>query len=238
MTTPTSKVPLHWRLVGFVAVFLGCLALALSWKWGPLQDWLDIPRGIVWLRQWGSDISPLMAIGGFALACILVMPITFQMLIAVTTFGPGTGLTYVLAGGAIGAAVSFGIGRWLGADAMRRLAGDRANRISESLGRRGIATTFVIRLFPMAPFALINMMAGLSHLRLRDFLIGSTLGLLPAGLVIATSVDAVMTAISQPDSSSGLFVGALAVILLAGFWLMRIMLRRLLRRSSSPDSSI
>jgi phospholipase D1/2 len=41
-----------------------------------------------------------------------------------------------------------------------------------------------VRIVPVAPFAVINLFTGASHIRLRDYLIGTLLGMIPgaAGL--------------------------------------------------------
>ncbi len=228
----TGAAPL--RPLYFLVVFVLCLALGLAWKWGPLQPWLDIQYGVAALRRFGDATGPLAAIAGFAAACILVVPITFMMLVAVAAFGPVQGICYVLVGGAIGAAVSFCIGRYLGAEAIRRLAGEKLNQISESLAQRGILATFIMRLVPVAPFALFNLMAGVTHIRLRDFLIGSTLGLLPASVLIAVSVDAVLVMIERQPAEAGLLVVGLGAVLAVGLWVMRAAIKRLLRK---PDAA-
>ncbi|MEL3892205.1 VTT domain-containing protein [Ferrovibrio sp. MS7] len=222
------------RPLFFILVFALCLVLGLAWKWGPLQPWLDIQHGVAALRRFGDATGPLAAILGFAVACILVVPITFLMLVAVAAFGPLLGILYVLSGGAIGAAVSFCIGRYLGAAAIRRLAGRRLNDISARLGQRGILATFIMRLVPVAPFALFNLMVGVTHIRLPDFLIGSTLGLLPASLLIAVSVDAVLALVERQPAEAWLLVVGLGVALAVGLWAMRAAIKKLQRQ---PDTA-
>lgn len=221
------------RPLFFIAVFLLCLALGLAWKWGPLQPWLDIQYGVAALRRFGAATGPLAAMAGFAAACILVVPITFLMLVAVAAFGPLLGILYVLVGGAIGAAVSFCIGRYLGAEAIRRLAGAKLNHISQRLGQRGILATFIMRLVPVAPFALFNLIVGVTHIRLRDFLIGSTLGLLPASVLIAVSVDVVLAMVGRQPAEAGLLVVGLGAAVALGLWLMRLAIKKLLLKTDT-----
>jgi uncharacterized membrane protein YdjX (TVP38/TMEM64 family) len=93
-----------------------------------------------------------------------------------------------LTGGTLGGVLSYGIGNYLGHDGLQRFAGERINRISRRLAERGLLSVIIIRLLPIAPFAIVNMIAGASHLRLREFIPGTLIGMLPGTLIIAFSV--------------------------------------------------
>jgi uncharacterized membrane protein YdjX (TVP38/TMEM64 family) len=209
---------LRRNLYLLVALVLALLGLALAWKWSPLQSWLDIDRIVGTLRQMGQEFGPLAAIAGFTLASILAVPLVFLILVSIVAFGPLAGSLYLLAGATIGSAISYGVGNRLGQTAVRHLAGKRVNAISERLARRGILAAIAIRLIPAAPFAVVNMIAGSSHIRLRDFLIGSTLGMMPGIVVMALFVDRILAAVQNPGPSSLVLALLAAVLILAGAW--------------------
>ncbi|MCA1769504.1 MAG: VTT domain-containing protein, partial [Halomonas sp.] len=92
--------------------------------------------------------------------------------------------------------------------------------MSRYLSRRGIRTMTVINLLPLAPFTLTNMMAGAFHLRFRDYMIGSTLGIVP-GLAVVTllgsQLGALVTATDREDvlwSLAGLAAGGILLVAL------------------------
>ena len=62
---------------------------------------------------------------------------------------------------------------------MRRFAGRRVNAVSRRLSQHGLWAMTLLRLLPIAPFSVVNLVAGASEMRLRDFLLGSLLGMLP-----------------------------------------------------------
>ena len=62
---------------------------------------------------------------------------------------------------------------------MRRYAGERLNSVSRKLSERGLLTIITLRIVPVAPFTVINLVAGASHIRLRDFALGTLVDLLP-----------------------------------------------------------
>ena len=79
------------------------------------------------------------------------------------------------AGALLSGFVTYSIGRHLGRDTVRRLAGARLNQISRKLAERGLLAVVLVRMVPVAPYSVVNMVAGASHIRLRDFMLGTLL---------------------------------------------------------------
>jgi uncharacterized membrane protein YdjX (TVP38/TMEM64 family) len=217
---------LRRKLIGFGLLLLALLALTLAWNWGPLRAGLDIPQVVASLRRAGDDYGVLAAIAGFALASILAVPLIFLTVVSMLALGPLHGTVTTLAGGAIGALVSFILGKRLGADVLRHLAGKRVIAISERLGRSGILAAAAVRLVPVAPFAIINMIAGISHIHARDFVLGSSLGMLPGTLLVALFVDQLRTALENPGPASLLLLGLTLLLIIVGLWLAKKWLGR------------
>jgi uncharacterized membrane protein YdjX (TVP38/TMEM64 family) len=65
------------------------------------------------------------------------------------------------------------------------LLGRRAARIQGRVVGKGILAVVVIRMIPIAPFSVVNVVAGASTLPLRDFLVGTVLGMTPGILAMA-----------------------------------------------------
>ena len=84
-----------------------------------------------------------------------------------------------------------------------------------------------LRIVPVAPFAVINLVAGASHIRLRDFALGTLVGLLPGITVIALFADGLVNSIRDPDTNSfAWLVGAVLVIIVTMPWLLKWLNRR------------
>ncbi|MFX6226245.1 VTT domain-containing protein, partial [Acinetobacter baumannii] len=62
---------------------------------------------------------------------------------------------------------------------LRDMLGPRINNLSRRFAQRGIAAMAVVRLLPIAPFTVVNVVAGASHLGLRDYLLGTLIGMTP-----------------------------------------------------------
>jgi uncharacterized membrane protein YdjX (TVP38/TMEM64 family) len=137
-------------------------------------------------------------------------------------FGPLLGGLYALIGALLSAAVTYWIGRKLGRNTVRHLAGRRLNRITRRLARKGALAIALLRLLPVAPYSIVNAVVGASHIRLRDFLLGTAFGMAPGIAVTVIFVDRVAAAVTDP----GFFtyagaVGMAAVVAAAAYYVHR-----------------
>ena len=190
-----------------------------------MRSWLDVDLVVSSLRRFGQSFGPVAAVCGFALALTLAVPLTFLTLVALVAFGPGAGFACVMAGGLIGASASYAIGLLLGREALEHLAGERINRLSRRLASRGLIAVIALRLVPVAPFAIINMVAGASHIRLRDLLLGTAIGITPGTLAMMLFVDQIAAALKQPTPLTFALAGLTVLLIVVGGWAMQRWLR-------------
>ena len=200
---PGQQKSLGKGLIKLSLLLLAALALAAAWRWTPLADWLDVDRAAA-IGTWmdAQPFTPALVLGTYLLAGSLGVPITLLIIVTAMVFGPWVGMAYALAGSELSALASFGVGHLLGRDAVRKIAGSRLNRISRKLSRRGVVTIITLRIVPVAPFAVINLIAGASEIRLRDFAIGSLIGIVPGVLAAAFLTDRVVASLREPSGTS------------------------------------
>jgi uncharacterized membrane protein YdjX (TVP38/TMEM64 family) len=180
---PARRVRHKIVVVLTIAVLL--VGLALAWSFSPLRGLLDLPKMVLALQTMAHSAGLPAAIVVFALALMAAVPLTFLTVLVIVAFGPGDGFVCVMVGAQLGALCSYGLGVALGRDALRLFGGARVNSLSQKLGERGLLAVIVARLVPVAPFAVVNMVAGASHIRLRDLVLGTLLGMVPGTLAIA-----------------------------------------------------
>lgn len=220
-----SPSVLRRRLLLLAAAVLAVIALAIGWTATPLRDWLDVDRVVSELRRLGEAFGPLAATLGFALAMTLAVPLTFLTLVALVAFGPWAGFACAMAGALLGAAASYGIGAFLGHAVLVRLAGPRINMLSQRMARRGLVAVILVRLVPVAPFAVVNMVAGASHIRLRDLLLGTAIGIAPGTLAMVLFVDQIAAALRAPTPLTFALLGGTVLLIIAGAWGLQRWLR-------------
>lgn len=216
---------LFWRLLCLVLALVALVALAVAWSASPLRQWLDADRIVSALQQLGASFGPVAAVLAFALASILVVPLGFLTLVALVAFGPWAGMATTFAGALLGAMASYGLGHLLGNPVLQKLGGERVNNVSRRLAERGLLAVVAVRIVPIAPFAIVNMVAGASHIRLRDMVLGTALGMAPGTVVMAFFVDQIVAAFRQPGPLAVAIVLGLLALIGIGGWAVRKYLR-------------
>ena len=128
-------------------------------------------------------------------------------------FGLTTGLILISFASTIGASIAFLVSRYLFRDAVQTRFGASLKAINDGIDRDGPFYLFALRLVPAFPFFVINLVMGLTTLRLWTFFWVSQLGMF-AGTVVYVNAG---TQLAQLESASGIFSGQilLSFLLLA-----------------------
>lgn len=181
------------RAAGQAAVFVvlviaGCVVAAAA----------DLPD-VGTLRAWLAGRGPLGWAGltaGLALATLVPVPRAALSALAGVLAGFWAGLALALLSGVLGALAGFALARGLGREAVARLTGPRLARADALLARRGALAVLVGRLVPVVPFTVVSYAGGLSGIRLRDYLAGSAVGLVP-GTTLHVAVGAAVGSVGS-----------------------------------------
>ena len=221
------------RLIGIALGVVTLAALTLAWRFTPLRDWLALER----LVEFGSTVrdlpwAPLAVLLAYVGAGLVAFPLLVLIAATALVFGPWLGPVYTLLGAMLSAALTFAIGRRLGRETVRRLAGQRVNDLSRRLARRGLVAIAFVRMLPIAPFSIVNVVAGASHIRWTDFLLGTVIGLLPGIAAMTFFVDRAKAAIREPGVATFALLAIAAGVIVAFVWLLRRMLRA--RKAAVP----
>lgn len=234
ITTPEHRSGAKTRLAGLLLTVIALAALALAWRFTPLGQWLNLDA-LVSYAEWIDEqpFAPIVVALAYVLGGLLVIPV--MLLIAVTSivFGPVLAIVYSLLGSILSASVIYSLGRTLGRDAVRRLAGRRLNDLSRRLAHRGLLAIVLVRIVPVAPFSMINIVAGASHIGWRDFILGTIVGLTPTIILTSMFVDRAVAAMQHPSAASFALLATIAALIVAMAWLVR----RKLDRALSPTAS-
>ena len=166
--------------------------------------------------------APVVYVVAYALATVLLLPGTPLTIAAGVLFGPATGSAVAWVGAVVGATASFLVGRLIGRRAVEQVAGRRVRSLDRFLSERGFVALLLVRLVPLFPFNVLNLVSGVTALRLRDYVFATGLGIVP-GVVLLAAMGG-----SIDDPTSPVFLGALAgfVVLTAVTGLVARRMRR------------
>ena len=165
------------------------------------------------------DSSPLQAAAIYFVIYILVTGLSLPgaaiaTLIGGAIFGLLWGTVLVSFASVIGASCAFLVSRHILRDAIQSRYGDRLRTINEGIRKDGAVYLFTLRMVPLFPFFVINLVMGLTPMRLGTYFIVSQIGMLPGTIVYVNAG----TQLAKIDS-----VGAiLSPALIASFVLLGI----------------
>ncbi|SHO22296.1 Putative uncharacterized protein, partial [Moritella viscosa] len=128
-------------------------------------------------------------------------------------FGFGYGLLLISFASSIGATLAFLVSRYLLRDYVQKKFGARLDAINKGMKKEGNFYLFSLRLIPVFPFFLINILMGLTKISTRNFYLVSQVGML-AGTAVYVWAG---TQLSELNSLSGIASPSLlsALVLLA-----------------------
>ncbi len=162
------------------------------------------------------------AVAAFAALAFVGVPQFMLIAAAVVVFGPLTGFVYSWIGTMVSALVGFWVGRGAGARTLETFSGEGLRRFMELVGRNGFLASLIVRLVPSAPFIVVNMAAGVTPMRLRDFAAGTALGIVPKIALTAFAGNSIVAVMRGEGGAGHLsIVGAIAVLWLVIGWYAR-----------------
>jgi pyruvate/2-oxoglutarate dehydrogenase complex dihydrolipoamide dehydrogenase (E3) component/uncharacterized membrane protein YdjX (TVP38/TMEM64 family) len=116
-------------------------------------------------------------------------------------FGLVTGVVLISFASSIGASIAFLVSRYLFRDSVQSRFGSSLKSINDGIDKDGPFYLFALRLVPAFPFFVINLVMGLTRLRLWTFFWVSQLGMF-AGTIVYVNAG---TQLAQIESASGIF---------------------------------
>ena len=189
--------------------------------------------------------SPLLLAGGYFLVYLLISALSLPGAAVATLaggaiFGLVEGTILASFASSIGATLAFLTSRFLLRDTVQARFGDNLKAINEGMAKDGAFYLFTLRLVPLFPFFVINLLMGLTPIRVRTFYWVSQIGML-AGTAVYVNAG---TQLANIKSASGIFSPGLIVsfVLLGIFpllakaisnWIAR---RRVYARWTRPQS--
>src|SRR6476661_3513100 len=143
-------------------------------------------------------LAVLAYIGFYIVAVTLSLPgAAFLTVAGGFLFGIVVGASASVIGAAIGATLIFLVARTALGEPLLRLAGPRANQVAKGFRDDAFSYLLFLRLVPVFPFFVVNLVPALAGVRLGPFIAATALGVIPAAVVFAlagTGLDSVIMA--------------------------------------------
>ncbi len=151
------------------------------------------------------DAHPLLAGGLFAALYVLVTALSLPGAAVLTIaggaiFGLLWGTVIVSFASTLGATLAFLAARFLFREAVQTRFRERMKAVDAGMARDGVFYLFTLRLVPVFPFFIINLLMGLTAIPVLTFAWVSQIGMLPGTLVYVNAG----TQLAQIDSLAGI----------------------------------
>ncbi|NQU58371.1 MAG: TVP38/TMEM64 family protein [Rhodospirillales bacterium] len=191
-------LPLLVMVAGFIAFFWFGLDQYLSFQ--ALKENRDL------LLSWRDEnyaLAALTFVGSYAILSGLSVPVGLWMTLAGGfMFGTVAGGFLSLGGATIGATVVFLAARYAFADVLRAKCGTAVDKMEAGFKENQMSYMLVLRLVPLFPFWLVNLVPAFLSVSLRVYAIGTFFGMIPGALVYASvgnGLGSVFESGGEPD---------------------------------------
>ncbi len=157
-------------------------------------------------------------------------------------FGGLLGGAYVVVGATIGATLVFLAARTVLGDVLRERAGPWLKRMQAGFQRDALSYLLTLRLIPLFPFFVVNLVPAFLGVPLRTYVVATGLGIVPGALVFTFAGAGIGSVLDSPDgfSVSGILtpqvVGALVGLGLLS--LLPVVYKRVQARRSSSATAV
>lgn len=200
-----------------IALMVVCLVAFAIWH----NDWDEMISGeflLSHIHDYQGTIQlwwmiPLV----FFIAGSVGAPLNAMLVISTLSFG----MTQTFIGGFLGAfasaQVTFGVGRLGGTPLVKRFKNRHTERLNELLQNKGLLPVFLLRVLPVAPFPVVNIMAGSTRLPWRIYNLGTLLGMFPGMLATVLITQQSQRVILNPDKWDILLLILMSTLVLAAF---------------------
>jgi uncharacterized membrane protein YdjX (TVP38/TMEM64 family) len=183
----------------------------------------------IWLESMGI-LAPIIYILLYIIGTLLILPSTPLNLTGGAIFGVWWGTMWTTVAALIAAIVAFAFTRTVGREKIAQKFAGRWEAIDAEIRLGGLFYMFAIRLLPIIPYGLVNFAAGLTSIKFKDYLIGTSIGTLP-GVLPFVMMGAGISELSQGNILPLMAAFALTGMLVGGATWYR-------RRRQNPQDAL
>jgi uncharacterized membrane protein YdjX (TVP38/TMEM64 family) len=180
------------------------------------------------LKFTANNYFTMLLLSVLVYAAATALSIPGALLLSLTVgflFGRWVGTLVIVLAATVGATLVFLAARYLFAEAAQRKAGGLAKKMIEGFKENAFNYLLFLRLVPLFPFWLVNLVPAFTPIRVRTYVAATALGIIPGSFVFANLGQSLGRIESIEQLVSGEILAALA--LLGLFALIPIAVNRL-----------
>lgn len=192
-------LPLALLACGSVAVLVSGLT--------QLVDFERLLASRAWLRAAvEEDRTRAVALAAMVYVCAVIVSVPATLVLTVFCgflFGTVTGALVAIGSATTGASIVFAIGRNAARDVILRRAGPRLGRFAAGFRHDAFSYVAFLRLLPIFPFWMTNLLPAAFGVPLRTFALATFLGLFPGAFVYAATGAGIEEAVAAHEAAKG-----------------------------------
>ena len=247
-TPPRDDPPLpaatpRWlRLLPLAILVCGLAAFfALGWHRYVSFDTIRIHRGLLmdWVGRWGTMAAVAFAAGYALMAAFSIPGGGLATIVGGYLFGLWLGVAASVIGATLGAIAVFLAARTAIGDYLRAKAGPGLRRMEHGFRRNAFSYLLVLRLVPIFPFWLVNLVPAFCGVSLRAYAAATLVGIVPGSFVFVSVGNGLGTLLDRGGNLDDLpkivfqWDILLPILGLAVLALLPVLLRRLQARRAA-----
>lgn len=189
-TAPAPRPkPLWLRILPLAVLGAGLVAFfALGWHRHVSFETIRTHRSMLmdWVGRWGLFAGIAYVAAYAAMAAFSIPGGALATIVGGYLFGLWFGAAAAVAGATLGAIAVFLAARTALGDALRAKTGGALKRMEEGFRRDAFSYLLVLRLVPIFPFWLVNLVPAFCGVSLRTYALATLIGIVPGSFVFAS----------------------------------------------------
>lgn len=164
-------------------------------------------------------LSALLLMASYAFSVAFMIPIaTLFSLAAGFMFGAFWGTLIAVFGATLGAVASFYVARFILGASLQSKYAKELERFNQEFETNGYSYLFALRLLPIFPFFLINLLCGLTRIDVKTFFITTFIGIIPGGFAYTyagsqlSAINALSDIFTKEMALAFVFLGLLSLL--------------------------
>lgn len=189
-----------------IIIGLVLIAVIIAIRFLGLDQYLNANYLIEQRGQLLGLVTDHYILSSLAFVAIYILAVAFSVpgaavlsIAAGLLFGMVMGMVYVNIGATIGASINFLLARYVVGDSVQSKYGEKLETFNKEIEKNGKSYLLTLRLIPVFPFFLINVLAGLTTVKFSTFVWTTAIGIIPGSLFYVYAGTTLKTANTLND---------------------------------------